>query len=130
MPIRRNLLALNATIEAARAGEAGRGFAVVATEVKNLAEQTALATSDIERQIATVQDGVKAAFAAIAAVVQTIHEVGVVSQEINGALEQQNMAKQAILANLIQSPTAHRRSTRSQPRCVRKPLPRNPHQAM
>ena len=42
-----NLLALNASIEAARAGEAGKGFAVVADEIRNLSEQTQMATENI-----------------------------------------------------------------------------------
>lgn len=49
------LLALNAAIEAARAGETGRGFAVVAGEVRKLAEQTSLFTSDIKTVILALQ---------------------------------------------------------------------------
>jgi methyl-accepting chemotaxis protein len=53
-----NLLSINAAIEAEKAGESGLGFLVVAREIRRLADQTAVATLDIERMVKEMQTSV------------------------------------------------------------------------
>ena len=53
-----NLLSINAAIEAEKAGDYGQGFIVVAREIRRLADQTAVATLDIERLVEQMQEAV------------------------------------------------------------------------
>jgi methyl-accepting chemotaxis protein len=91
-----NLLALNATIEAARAGEHGKGFAVVASEVKELARETARATSVIGGRIEAIQATTTASTAEIDAVGEVIDHIAELQSMIAAAVEEQSAASNEI----------------------------------
>jgi methyl-accepting chemotaxis protein len=95
-----NLLALNATIEAARAGVAGKGFAVVANEIKELAQQTAVATEDIKGKISTIQTSTGSAMGDIESIAAVIHDVGEIVTSIAAAIEQQSTVTKDVAGNI------------------------------
>ncbi|MBL7644604.1 MAG: methyl-accepting chemotaxis protein [Candidatus Hydrogenedentes bacterium] len=97
-----NLLALNATIEAARAGAAGKGFAVVATEIKELAQQTAMATEEIKAKITGIQSSTRGAVSDIEAISNVIRDVSELVGAISAAIDEQSVATRDIAMNISQ----------------------------
>ncbi len=86
-----NLLSLNAAIEAEKAGEYGLGFAVVTREIRRLADQTAVATLDIERIVKEMQSSVKAGVTEMGSfsdeVRQGVKAVGEISGQLGQIIE-------------------------------------------
>ena len=87
-----NLLSLNAAIEAEKAGEYGMGFAVVAREIRRLADQTAVATLDIEQIVkemhTSVSTGVMEMDKFTKEVEQGVKIVGAIGQELGQIIEE------------------------------------------
>ncbi|MDZ8090589.1 MAG: CHASE3 domain-containing protein [Nostoc sp. DedQUE05] len=92
-----NLLSLNAAIEAEKAGEYGLGFAVVAREIRRLADQTAVATLDIEQMVKQMQSSVSTGVMEMdkfaAEVGRSVEDVASISSQIGQIIQQvQDMA--------------------------------------
>lgn len=87
-----NLLSLNASIEAAKSGKHGLGFAELAREIRQLADQTAVSTLDIEQMVREMQESVNRGVSEMNTFstqvnrsVSNVHEVG---QRFGGIIEQ------------------------------------------
>lgn len=84
---RTNLLSLNASIEAEKAGEYGQGFAVVAREIRRLADQTAIATMDIDQVVLEMQSAVSSGVSGMdefaGKVLRSVEEVAKISSQLS-----------------------------------------------
>jgi hypothetical protein len=82
---------------------------VVATEVKDLAQETAKATEDISRRVATIQDDTgQAAVAAIATIAAVIAQINDYQRTIAAAVEEQTATTSEMARNAAVAQRPHR----------------------
>jgi methyl-accepting chemotaxis protein len=87
---------LNAAIEAARAEEHGEGFAVVADEVRALAAEAGKSARDVAELVAELRTGIEAAARAMESGEAKVQDIGAVSAEADGALQELHQGVQLI----------------------------------
>ena len=82
-----NLLSINAAIEAEKAGEYGLGFLVIAREIRRLADQTAVASLEIEQVVKEMQLSVSSGVMEMDAFTKSVEngalEIGGVSRQLS-----------------------------------------------
>jgi methyl-accepting chemotaxis protein WspA len=89
---RANLLSLNAAIETEKAGAYGAGFAAIGREIRQLADQTALASLDIELMVKDMQNAVS----------NEVTEIDKFSQELSLSLKGVHNVSQQLAAMIDQ----------------------------
>ena len=83
--------------EAEKAGEYGSGFSVVASEIRRLADQTAVATYDIAHMVREVQSAISDAVTGIDKFASETHEsvknVHLISENLSGVIDMVEVIK-------------------------------------
>jgi methyl-accepting chemotaxis protein len=95
-----HLLALNAAIEAARAEEHGEGFAVVADEVRTLAAEAGKSAREVAELVSELRTGIEAAARAMQSGEAKVRDIGAVSAEADGALQELHQGVQ-LMGDLV-----------------------------